>query len=303
VTQIDALIIHGHGQVTTQALHMCAYHGIAVQWMTFGGRFVAGTTDSPGRVQQRIRQFLGLSNADTCLRLARATVQAKVECQLKYLLRGSRGNDAARTSIDEPIKRIRESLKRAAHSKSLDSLRGLEGIAAKAYFAAVPSLLSVRVPEELRPTGRSKHPPKDAFNCLLSFGYSLLFGLVHRTLLAVGLDPAFGYFHQPRSAAPPLVLDLMEIFRVLLVDMPTIASLNRSQWSEADFTRAATHVWLSNDGRKKAITLFEQRLSEECKHPHTSRAMTYSRLVELEARLLEKEWSGTEGLFGQLRLR
>jgi CRISPR-associated protein Cas1 len=164
--------------------------------------------------------------------------------------------------------------------------------------------LTERVPDDLRPTGRSKHPPKDRFNCLLSFGYGMLFSLVHRSLLAVGLEPALGSFHQPRSAAPPLVLDLMELFRVTLVDMPLVASLNRGQWNaDDDFTLAGAHVWLSDVGRKKAIGVFESRLQESAQHPHTGSPMTYARLAELEARLLEKEWSGAPGLFARMRIR
>ena len=85
--------------------------------------------------------------------------------------------------------------------------------------------------------------------------------------------------------------------------MPVIGSVNRGQWSESDFTRAGNHVWLSDDGRKKAIALFENRCQESCKHPHLGHAMTYARLAELEARLLEKEWSGVPGLFGRLKIR
>ncbi len=276
----------------------------AVQWLTYGGRFMAGTTDSPGRVQQRIRQFQGLSDAALCLDLARRTVQAKVEGQLRYLLRSTRGDADSRRSCRPHLDRIRETLRKRSAAVSLDSLRGLEGMAAKAYFAAVPRLLSERVPAELHPSGRSKRPPKDRFNCLLSFGYGMTFALVQRTVMAVGLEPAFGYFHQPRSAAPPLVLDLMELFRVLLVDMPVIASVNRVQWNAADdFTSAGAHVWLSDGGRKKAIALFESRLGDSYKHPVNNRSMDYIQLVELEVRLLEKEWSGSPGLFGRLRIR
>ena len=152
--------------------------------------------------------------------------------------------------------------------------------------------------------GRTKHPPRDRINCLLSFGYSMIFGLVQRTSLAVGLDPAFGYYHQPRSTAPPLVMDVMEVFRTLLWEMPLIGSLNRGQWNEeADFEVRPGHVWLSNDGRKKAIALFETRLSESYRHPYTDQSLEYGRMVELEIRLLEKEWTGCPGLFGQLRIR
>jgi len=302
--QIDAVVIHGHGQITTQALHLCSHENIAIQWMSGGGRFIAGTSNSPGRVQQRIRQFQGLSDSTTCLRLTRQTVTAKVETQLKYLMRGTRVNEDARQRVNLAIQRIREVLSKVPRATSLDSLRGLEGIAAKAYFESLPALLSDRVDDALKIDGRTKHPPRDRFNALLSFGYGMLFGLVHRTLLAIGLEPAFGFYHQPRTAAPPLVLDVMELFRVPLVDMPVIGSINRGQWlPDEDFTVAGTHVWLSDAGRKKAIGLFESRLDESYKHPHTGRSMTYVRLVELEARLLEKEWSGSPGLFGKLRIR
>jgi CRISPR-associated protein Cas1 len=245
-----------------------------------------------------------LIEPETCLRLSRALVRAKIESQLRYLMRGTRGDQATRDSCRQDIDRIREALRKLDQAASIDSLRGLEGISAKAYFASLPLLLGERVPDEMRPHGRSKHPPRDRFNCLLSFGYGMLHGLVHRTLLGVGLEPAFGFFHQPRTAAPPLVLDVMEIFRTPLVDMPVVGSVNRAQWhQDDDFVIARGHVWMSDQGRKKAIALFEQRLEESYKHPHTGQSLSYVRMVELEARLLEKEWTGSPGLFAQLRMR
>jgi CRISPR-associated protein Cas1 len=304
IEQIDSILIHGYGQISTQALHLCAYRDIGVNWLTFGGRFVAGTSASPGRVQQRLRQYRALSDEKLCLELSRRTVHAKIESQLRYLLRASRGDAANRQAVQESIDRIREALRKLEQAANLDSLRGLEGIAAKAYFAALPSLLSSRCDRLLVPNGRSKHPPQDRFNAVLSFGYGMLFALVHRTLLGVGLEPSLGFYHQPRSAAPPLVLDLVEIFRVPLVDIPTIGSVNRNQWDPAvDFTVAADHIWLSDDGRKKAIGLFEERLNENYKHPFTEQSLAYARIVELEARLLEKEWTGAPGLFARMRMR
>lgn len=304
VQQIDSVLIHGYGQLSTQALHLCSYHGVAVNWMTMGGRFVAGAASSPGRVQQRIRQYQALIDPDICVKLARQTVRAKVEAQVRYLLRGSRGNEPQRQSITTDLNRMKEALSKLDKAVSIDSLRGLEGIAAKSYFAALPNLLSSRVDALMLPNGRSKHPPSDRFNALLSFGYGMLFSVVHRTLLGVGLEPAFGYFHQPRSAAPPLVLDLQELFRVPLVDMAVVGSVNRNQWDpDADFTVGGSQVWLSDDGRKKAIRLFEERLNESYRHPYTGQSMTYVRMVELEARLLEKEWTGAPGHFANLRMR
>ncbi len=304
VEQLDSILIHGYAQLSTQALHLCAYRGVAVDWLSFGGRFVAGVSASPGRVQQRIRQYQALTNETLCLELARRTVHAKVETQLRYALRATRGQPALRAAAQEPIDRLRAALAKVGDAASFDSLRGLEGLGAKAYFAVLPRLLSDRTDAQLIPNGRSKHPPEDRFNALLSFGYGMLFALVHRTLLGVGLESALGFFHQPRSAAPPLVLDLVEIFRVPLVDMPTVGSVNRNRWNPADdFTAAGKQVWLSDSGRKKAIGLFEERLNEMYRHPFTGQSMTYARIVELEARLLEKEWTGAPGLYARMRMR
>jgi CRISPR-associated protein Cas1 len=304
IHQIDSVLIHGYGQISTQAIQLCAYHGVAVQWLTLGGKFVAGTTASPGRVQQRLRQYEALADSARCLELARRLVHAKIETQLRYILRATRGEGERRKAVVSEIDRCREALRKTESATRPETLLGLEGIAAKAYFAAMPHLLSASVAAELRPSGRSKHPPRDCFNAALSFGYALIQSVVHRSITAVGLEPAFGFYHQPRTAAPPLVLDLMELFRTPLWEMPLIGSVNRGQWiPEADFEVTQDHVWLSDAGRKKALQLFEQRLQESYKHPHTGQSLEYARIVELEVRLLEKEWTGCPGLFAQLRMR
>ncbi len=303
IRQIDSVVIHGYAQITTQAIHLCSQQGISVQWLTGGGRFAAATMDSFGRVQQRLRQYQALSDDAFCLHLARRLVLCKIESQLRYLLRGTRGQES-RQACQSEIARMRESLAQLSHAKSADTLRGLEGIAAKSYFATLPVLLGSQVPDELRFSGRTKRPPRDRFNCLLGFGYSLIHSAVTRSILAVGLEPALGFYHRPRSAAHPLVLDLMELFRVPLWDMPLIGSLNRNQWdTDEDFELRPGHVWLSDSGRKKALGLFEQRLQESYKHPHTGQSLTYARMIELEVRLLEKEWSGCPDQFAQLRMR
>lgn len=303
IEQVDSILIHGYGQLTTQALHLCAYRGVAVDWLTFGGRFVAGVSASPGRVQQRIRQYRALTDDRVRLDLSRRTVHAKVQSQLQYMLRASRGDATCRQAVRESIDRIREVMPKVESIGSVESLRGLEGIAAKAYFLALPHLLSARVDPLLIPKGRSKHPPEDRFNALLSFGYGMLFALVHRTLLGVGLEPALGFYHEPRSSAPPLVMDVMEIFRVPLVDMPVVGSVNRNQWAPDDFTIAGRQIWLSDEGRKKAIGLFEERLNQAYRHPFTGQSLSYARIVELEVRLLEKEWTGAPGLYARMRMR
>jgi CRISP-associated protein Cas1 len=194
-------------------------------------------------------------------------------------------------------------LKQVAKAESIASLLGLEGNLAGVYFGVFDQLLRSDAPE-LRFSHRNRRPPKDRVNALLSFGYAMLLKDVMNAILAVGLEPALGFYHQPRTQAPPLALDLMEIFRVPLVDMIVVASVNRSMWDVGeDFTIRGQQVWLSDGGRRKFVKLYEERKEESWKHPVLDYSLTYRRLLELEVRLLEKEWMGEGGLFGQLVVR
>lgn len=177
-------------------------------------------------------------------------------------------------------------------------------MAARAWFGVVGELLRPDLPAEFIPTGRNRRPPRDRFNALLSFGYALLYQHIMSAIRIVGLEPALGFYHTPRSSAHPLVLDLMELFRLPLWDLPLLGSLNRLQWDPAaDFAIAGGRVWLSSDGRRKAIRLFETRLDEQWKHPVLDYSLSCARLTELEVRLLEKEWTDQPGLFARMRMR
>ena len=301
---IDTLLLHGFTQISTQAIRKCVEHGIGVHWLSVSGHHTASLVPTAGQVQRRVRQYKALADEGVCLNLARRLAGAKVEGQYRYLMRASRGDDEARSGIEKSLAGMRPLLARIPECPDRDALRGLEGSAAVHYFAALRSLLGPQVPDELRSEGRTRRPPLSRFDALLSYGYGLLHTAVMRGALASGLEPALGFFHTPRSAAYPLVLDLMELFRVTVWDMPLVGSLNRGQWDPAgDFVATRAKVWLSESGRKKAIGLFEGRLQETWKHPVLDYSLSYARSIELEARLLEKEWTGEPGLFARSRLR
>jgi CRISPR-associated protein Cas1 len=304
VRELESILLHGHAQISTQAIDLCTEHNVAVHWVRTSGRHVASLTATAGQVQRRLRQYRALADDQTCLRLARALALAKIESQHRYLLRSSRGDEQAREAMLPHLVPLRLALAAIKTAASRDSLRGLEGSAAVGYFQGLAQLVSPSVPEPLHYTTRSRRPPLDRFNAVLSFGYGLLHTAVMRAILASGLEPSLGFFHTPRSAAYPLVLDLMELFRVPLWDLVLIGSLNRSQWDpDSDFVVTKGKVWLSDAGRRKAIGLFEARLDETWKHPVVGYSLSYARTIELEARLLEKEWTGEPGLFARLRLR
>src|SRR5207247_4907786 len=151
------------------------------------------------------------------------------------------------------------------------------------YSHALSDLIVPEAGEERKPDGRNGRPPRDRCNALLSFAYAVLLKDVTNAIMVVGLDASLGFFHRPRSQAPPLALDLMELFRVPLVDLPVIASINRKQWDiESDFDIAGQQVWLSDEGRKKLISIYERRKSDYWRHPVVRRSLSYSRIMVLE---------------------
>ncbi len=303
---VAAVVLHGNVQITTQALQYCAARDIGIHWLSGGGAYIGSLAGGSAAVQRRHRQYAAMQDDAFRLDLARRVVAAKVGNQLRYLLRATRpssnGEGGERDdTVSESITRMRQALARVGRAADMDELRGHEGLAGVAYFAALPKL--VHVPE-FAFDGRNRRPPRDRFNALLSFFYALLYKDCVAALVAVGLEPAFGVMHAPRSAAQPLALDLMELIRVLLGDMVVVASVNRRQWDpDADFLVTPHKVWLSLDGKRKAIALAEQRKQETWKHPVLDYSLSYQRTIELEARLLEKEWTGAGGLFAKSRLR
>lgn len=314
VQEIGQVVLHGFAQISTQALRLCADRNLGVHWVSYGGRYMGAWTSGIGSVQRRIRQYQALTNQDFCLALARRLVEAKVRGQLSFLLRASRESGREINDVREAIGSIRKLLSPLNRAGNIDSLRGYEGSIGASYFKALPHLVSGEAGEAMKPAGRNRRPPKDRCNALLSYGYALLLKDITNAILIVGLDPSLGFYHTPRSQAHPLALDLMEIFRVALVDLPVIASINRRQWdADGDFTIAGQQVWMSDAGRRKLIQIYERRKADQWKHPVTGYSLSYSRHLELEVRLLEKEWTDKlssietanepRGLFARTRLR
>ena len=303
IRELRSVALHGFVTISAQALSLCADHGIPVHWFGASGWYQGTFHRDDLAVQRRIRQHEALREPGFRLSLARRLVHARAEGQLKFLLRASRGGERSeplRSAMDG----IRGVLPEVHRAERPQTLLGLEGRAAAAYFAGLPEILNSDTHVSLRPAGRSRRPPRDGFNSMLSFGYALLLREVVQAIRCIGLEPALGFYHQPRSAAPPLALDLIEVFRVPCVDMPVVAAINRRQIDpEADFQHTGNQVWLSQEGRKKLIGILERRMADTWRHPLLEYSLSYRRHIELEVRLLEKEWSGEPGQFALTRIR
>jgi CRISPR-associated protein Cas1 len=303
--QVSQIVIHGFGQISTQMLRMCATEDIGVHYISGGGQYIGSfTAGASRRIQRKIRQFKALVDSEFCVKLARQLVSCKADQQRQVLMRCARKDQGAQAQVSKVAKQMKILQTYLESVENRDRLRGFEGSIAALYFSAFPLLIMPELQPQFAFNNRNRRPPRDRVNALLSFGYALLLKDVVNAINIVGLDPAFGFYHQPRSSAPPLALDIMELFRVLLVDIPVLNSLNRSQWdANEDFTFAGSQVWLSDEGKKKFFAIYERRKCDSWKHPVIGYSLSYSRMIELEVRLLEKEWMNEGGLFAQARLR
>jgi CRISPR-associated protein Cas1 len=301
--EVGSVVLHGFAHITSQALRLCADEDIAVHWMTLSGGLIGSLAPSALSAQRHLRQFSALSDAERALGLAKRLVRAKVSGQLRFLLRATR--EQPRTGrVDQALRDLRHRVRMIAPADNTQTLLGLEGSAAREYFGALPDLLGPDLDARLGFDGRSRRPPADRFNALLSFGYGMLYRQVVAAIIAVGLHPGVGFYHRPRSSAQPLGLDLMEIFRVPIVDMAVIGALNRRTFdADDDFAEAPGRVLLNERGRSKLVEAIERRFQDEWRHDVVGYSLSYARIVELEVRLLEKEWLAEGGLFARFRIR
>lgn len=194
--------------------------------------------------------------------------------------------------------------KAAEAERSLASLLGLEGTAARIYFHHFASLLHGE--GDLGETdfaGRNRRPPRDPVNALLSFVYALLIKDMTVALLAAGLDPFVGVYHRPRFGRPALALDLAEEFRPLVGDSTVLTAINNGEVTERDFVRRTGAVALSKRGRKAVIASYERRMSAELMHPVFKYRASYRRSVEIQARLLAATLVGDAPAYRPLTTR
>lgn len=180
-------------------------------------------------------------------------------------------------------------LRKLEHASSVDEILGLEGNLASLYFQNFSAMLRPRdFDAEWAFQERNRRPPRDPVNALLSFGYALLTKECTVALLAEGLDPWWGLFHQPRHGRPALALDLMEEFRPLIVDSAVITAVNTGMVTAGDFLRSGAACVLTASGRKAFLKAYEARLNQLVTHPVFDYRCSWRQVIRLQARLLSR---------------
>lgn len=288
---LGAIVCFGDVMLSPALMRRCAEDGRAVVLLQWNGRFAArleGPTG--GNVLLRRAQHLALSDGERRLELARSMVAGKIRNARFVMQRAVRdgygldGDPTLTTAIDH----VATILARLPGRADLDLLRGDEGEAARTYFGAFPAMLRQPSPA-LTMDGRTRRPPRDPINAVLSFLYTLLRADCTAALEGVGLDPQVGYLHALRPGRPALALDLMEELRPIVADRLTLTLVNRGQLTGDDFERfEGGAVYLNETGRKTVILAYQERKQREVAHRVVGSRVPIGLIPHLQARLLAR---------------
>lgn len=297
---IGSIVCFGDILLSPGIMRRCAEEGVGVVLLERNGRFKA-RLEGPvsGNILLRQSQHRLAVDERFALDTARAMIAGKLKNSRQILLRGAReaADETDRNVLSAAAESLAHSLQSLPSSGTLEIARGIEGEAAKTYFAALTHLLRADARGAFAMNGRSRRPPRDRFNALLSFLYSMVMNDCRSALESVGLDPQLGFLHAVRPGRAALALDLMEEFRSILADRLAITLINRAQINAGGFEeREGGAVYLADEGRKTVVVAYQERKQEEITHPLLENKTPTALLPSLQARLLARAIRGeTEG--------
>jgi CRISPR-associated protein Cas1 len=292
---LEGIVCFGRVSVSPGLLAKCAQRGLSIAYFTEHGRFVARMQGPiSGNVLLRREQYRRADDPGACLRIARSIVAAKIQNSRTTLLRAAReSHDAAKTEqLGRVATRLANTLDDVAKADSVDAARGYEGDAARVYFEHF-NLLIRQQSDAFQMTTRSRRPPLDPLNALLSFVYAILTNDMVSALEGVGLDPAVGFLHVDRPGRPSFALDLVEEFRTLVADRLVLSLINLKQVQADGFeTQPGGAVLMNETTRRTVLTALTQRKRDEVTHPLLGDKVTIGLLPHLQARLLARHIRG-----------
>ncbi len=288
---LEGIVCVGLVSMSPALMGFCAESRVGVSFLTEHGRFLA-RIQGPihGNVLLRREQYRRADDEQASAAIARSCLLAKVANCRTSLLRSAREHPSA--ALDAACAQLGQSLRLLDRPASLDSLRGIEGDAARTYFSVFDELI-LQQKDDFFFRERSRRPPLDNVNALLSFLYVLLAHDLSSALETVGLDPAVGFLHRDRPGRAGLALDLMEELRPMLADRLAITLINRRQVSGSGFTRSESGgVTMSDATRKDVLVAWQTRKKEELAHPFLNEKIPLGLVPYAQALLLARHLRG-----------
>jgi CRISPR-associated protein Cas1 len=303
---LGAVVCFGPVSVSVPLMHRLADDGIALVLLDANGRFKARLEGATaGNVLLRRAQHDTSQDEAFALRLGRRIVAGKLRNQRHVLLRGARDarQEADRKALTRAAQNLAASQRALPQAATLDAVRGVEGEAARGYFAAMNHLLRPDLRERFAIDGRSRRPPRDRMNALLSFLYAMWMNDCRSACEAAGLDPQVGYLHALRPGRAALALDLMEEFRPL-ADRLALTLVNRLQiGADAFDEREGGAVLLQGEARKAVVLAFQERKKDELLHPLLAESVAMGVVPLVQARLLARHVRGEAADYPPFALR
>jgi CRISPR-associated protein Cas1 len=292
---LGGIVCFGQISCSPFLMGLCGERGVAISFLTEHGRFLARAHGyTPGNVLLRREQYRRADDTKAAAEIARPMILGKIANARTVLLRGARdhGTEGDHPALRTAAVHLDRCLADAQAARDLEVLRGVEGEAARVYFEVFDHLLSSQK-EEFAFHDRSRRPPLDNVNSLLSFLYSMLAHDARAACEAAGLDPAVGFLHRDRPGRAGLALDLMEEFRAFLADRLALSLINRRQVQGSGFRLAASGgIQMDDSTRKTVLVAFQKRKQEEIRHPFLGEKTTVGLLLHLQARLLARYLRG-----------
>lgn len=298
---LSSVVCFGHVMVSPILMHRLADDGKSLVLLDGNGRFKA-RLEGPvsGNVLLRQAQHRRVASADFCIEVAKSCIAGKLKNCRQVLLRGAResGRDEDNATLAATADEFARALARLEHAADLDAVRGIEGDAAKRYFGALHLIVRADARAAFTMNGRTRRPPLDRMNALLSFLYAMLMNDVRSAVESVGLDPQLGFLHAVRPGRAALALDLMEEFRPLLADRLALTLINRRQIGADDFVeRPGGAMVLKDDARKAVVTAYQERKQETVTHPLLESVVAFGLAPFVQARLLARAVRGDAEIY------
>ena len=292
---LGGLVTFGQVWCSPQLLFLCAERGVGVSFLSMNGRFLARVAGPVcGNVLLRRTQYRWADDPERSASIARDMITGKLANARQVLQRARRdhGEKTDVQALEQAALRLEDCITRLPGVGTLDELRGVEGEGGNVYFGAFDALITAKEPA-FRFTTRSRRPPLDPVNCLLSFLYTLLMHDARSALEGVGLDPAVGFLHRDRPGRSSLALDLMEELRPVLADRVALSLINLGQMRARDFrTEEGGAVLLTDDARKQVLVAYQKRKQEEILHPFLKERVEVGLLCHVQALLLARHIRG-----------